>query len=142
MVVSAGRRKSSLNLIRKMLHYIQPPLLCDMGGAEKGVPNFASLVVEVLANVLDSEVGSIRGTSHVGIGSLPWGGGAKKRELWLHVVSFAQQRRFFERNKFWATSGRINSAKWELWVDGFMGGVLDRIVARILYRVSASIGME
>ncbi|KAK8764151.1 hypothetical protein V5799_033241 [Amblyomma americanum] len=48
-------RKSSLNLIRKMLHYIQPSLLNDMGNIEKGVPNFASLVVEVLANVLDSE---------------------------------------------------------------------------------------
>ncbi|KAH7941678.1 hypothetical protein HPB49_016069 [Dermacentor silvarum] len=48
-------RKSSLNLIRKMLHYIQPSLLNDMGNTEKGVPNFASLVVEVLASVLDSE---------------------------------------------------------------------------------------
>ncbi|XP_023216677.1 E3 ubiquitin-protein ligase HECTD1-like [Centruroides sculpturatus] len=48
-------RKSSLNLICKMTHYIQPPLLQELCNPNTGVPNFASQLVEVISSVLDSE---------------------------------------------------------------------------------------
>lgn len=50
-------RKSSLSLIKKMIHYIPSPLLediCNQSGASSGV-SFASSLTEVLATVLDHE---------------------------------------------------------------------------------------
>lgn len=50
-------RKSSLSLLKKMVHYIEGPLLedlCNQSGATAGV-SFATSLTEVLANVLDHE---------------------------------------------------------------------------------------
>ncbi|XP_064621516.1 E3 ubiquitin-protein ligase HECTD1-like isoform X2 [Lineus longissimus] len=44
-------RRASLSLIKKMIHYIQMPLLVDVCA----IGNFGSQLVEVLATVLDSE---------------------------------------------------------------------------------------
>lgn len=51
-------RKASLSLIRKMVHYIQPDLLVETCGADK-TNGYGAMLVEVIANVLDNEVGSI-----------------------------------------------------------------------------------
>ncbi|GFV25349.1 e3 ubiquitin-protein ligase HECTD1 [Trichonephila clavipes] len=48
-------RKSSLNLIRKMIHYISPGLLAEFSTSDVGVTNFATLLTEVISSVLDSE---------------------------------------------------------------------------------------
>ncbi|XP_033735284.1 E3 ubiquitin-protein ligase HECTD1-like isoform X2 [Pecten maximus] len=48
-------RKSSLSLLKKMIHYITNPLLGDMCNPEFYVPNFAGSLTEVMANVLDHE---------------------------------------------------------------------------------------
>uniref|UniRef100_T1J5Y0 E3 ubiquitin-protein ligase n=1 Tax=Strigamia maritima TaxID=126957 RepID=T1J5Y0_STRMM len=48
-------RKASLSLIRKMVHYIQPSLLADVCNPECGGSIFASMLVEVIATVLDNE---------------------------------------------------------------------------------------
>lgn len=40
-----------------MVHYIQPALLVDVCNPETGGPPFASTLVEVVAIVLDNEVG-------------------------------------------------------------------------------------
>lgn len=48
-------RKASLGLIKKMIHYIQSNLLEDLCCMEIN-PNFATQLVEVIANVLDNEV--------------------------------------------------------------------------------------
>lgn len=48
-------RKASLNLIRKMVHYIQPDLLVETCGADK-TSGCGAMLVEVIANVLDNEV--------------------------------------------------------------------------------------
>jgi E3 ubiquitin-protein ligase HECTD1 len=45
-------RKSSLNLIRKMTHYIQ---MEQMVALNDSVPHLAAQIVEVIANVLDTE---------------------------------------------------------------------------------------
>lgn len=45
-------RKSSLNLIRKMTHYIEADQIQFLN---ESVPNLASQIVEVIANVLDAE---------------------------------------------------------------------------------------
>ncbi|KAK0175018.1 hypothetical protein PV327_008803 [Microctonus hyperodae] len=47
-------RKASLNLIRKMVHYIQPELLVETCGADK-TAGCGAMLVEVIANVLDNE---------------------------------------------------------------------------------------
>lgn len=49
-------RKSSLALIRKMVHYINDILLQEICAAECPTSAFASLLVEVVAIVLDTEV--------------------------------------------------------------------------------------
>ncbi|XP_014233753.1 E3 ubiquitin-protein ligase HECTD1 isoform X8 [Trichogramma pretiosum] len=55
-------RKSSLNLIRKMVHYIQPELLAETCGAN--VTNgCGAMLVEVIANVLDNEEYDIKASS-------------------------------------------------------------------------------
>ncbi|KAK3576282.1 hypothetical protein CHS0354_036017 [Potamilus streckersoni] len=48
-------RKSSLSLIKKMIHYITPPLLEDVCNVGTSNTNFASSLTEVLAVVLDNE---------------------------------------------------------------------------------------
>ncbi|OWF47209.1 E3 ubiquitin-protein ligase HECTD1 [Mizuhopecten yessoensis] len=48
-------RKSSLSLLKKMIHYITNPLLGDMCNPEFYVANFAGSLTEVMANVLDHE---------------------------------------------------------------------------------------
>lgn len=52
-------RKSSLSLLKKMIHYTGSPLLCEMCDPELGVVNFAGSLTEVLTNVLDHEVMSL-----------------------------------------------------------------------------------
>ncbi|CAH1960044.1 unnamed protein product [Acanthoscelides obtectus] len=47
-------RKASLGLIRKMIHYIQPALLEELCASETQ-PGFGTLIVEVIATVLDNE---------------------------------------------------------------------------------------
>ncbi len=49
-------RKSSLNLIKKMVHYIQPSLLTDMCCNDSPTYGLGTMLVEVIANVLDNEV--------------------------------------------------------------------------------------
>uniref|UniRef100_K1RA79 E3 ubiquitin-protein ligase n=1 Tax=Magallana gigas TaxID=29159 RepID=K1RA79_MAGGI len=48
-------RKSSLSLLKKMIHYTGTPLLSEMCNPELGVVNFAGFLTEVLTNVLDHE---------------------------------------------------------------------------------------
>ncbi|XKL65492.1 hypothetical protein PGB90_008912 [Kerria lacca] len=48
-------RKSSLNLIKKMIHYIQPQLLTDICSTDSPTHNLGTMLVEVIANVLDNE---------------------------------------------------------------------------------------
>ncbi|XP_069118347.1 E3 ubiquitin-protein ligase HECTD1-like isoform X3 [Argopecten irradians] len=48
-------RKSSLSLLKKMIHYVTNPLLGDMCNPEFYVSNFAGSLTEVMANVLDHE---------------------------------------------------------------------------------------
>ncbi|GAB6021555.1 hypothetical protein CHUAL_004153 [Chamberlinius hualienensis] len=48
-------RKSSLNLIRKMIHYIPSALLCEVCNPEFGGNLFGAMLVEVVASVLDNE---------------------------------------------------------------------------------------
>ncbi|UYV64246.1 HECTD1 [Cordylochernes scorpioides] len=48
-------RKSSLNLIRKMVHYILPVQLVELSGQQDGQTNFAAQLVEVISSVLDNE---------------------------------------------------------------------------------------
>ncbi|KAI8478850.1 E3 ubiquitin-protein ligase HTD1, partial [Branchiostoma belcheri] len=48
-------RKASLALLRKMVHYICPSLLEEMSTSEQTGPTFASLLVDVLAMVLEQE---------------------------------------------------------------------------------------
>ncbi|XP_065207160.1 E3 ubiquitin-protein ligase HECTD1 isoform X3 [Planococcus citri] len=48
-------RKSSLNLIRKMIHYIQASLLTEICVSESPNSNLGTMLVEVIANVLDNE---------------------------------------------------------------------------------------
>ena len=52
-------RKASLSLVRKMVHYMEAPLLVEMCGPEFSSPNFASSLTEVLGVVLDAEVSSL-----------------------------------------------------------------------------------
>ncbi|XP_053980015.1 E3 ubiquitin-protein ligase HECTD1 isoform X7 [Hylaeus volcanicus] len=47
-------RKASLNLIRKMVHYIQPELLVETCGSDR-TGGCGAMLVEVIANVLDNE---------------------------------------------------------------------------------------
>ncbi|CAD6233691.1 GSCOCG00007258001-RA-CDS [Cotesia congregata] len=54
-------RKASLNLIRKMVHYIQPDLLVETCGADK-TAGCGAMLVEVIANVLDNEDFEIKAT--------------------------------------------------------------------------------
>jgi hypothetical protein len=56
VVVSAFSRKASLNLIKKMVHYIQPSLLVEACSPESPTYNFGTMLVEVIATVLDNEV--------------------------------------------------------------------------------------
>jgi len=49
-------RKTSLVLIKKMVHYIQPELLIEACGPESCTPNLGAMLVEVIATVLDNEV--------------------------------------------------------------------------------------
>jgi hypothetical protein len=49
-------RKASLNLIKKMVHYIQPSLLVEACSPESPTYNFGTMLVEVIATVLDNEV--------------------------------------------------------------------------------------
>lgn len=51
-------RKSSLSLLKKMIHYVDGPLLedlCNQAGSPGDV-SFATSLTEVMANVLDVEV--------------------------------------------------------------------------------------
>lgn len=52
----ASVRKASLGLIKKMIHYILPSLLEELCNTESS-PNFGTQLVEVIATVLDNEVG-------------------------------------------------------------------------------------
>ncbi|KAG8035223.1 hypothetical protein G9C98_001713 [Cotesia typhae] len=54
-------RKASLNLIRKMVHYIQPDLLVETCGADK-TSGCGAMLVEVITNVLDNEDFEIKAT--------------------------------------------------------------------------------
>lgn len=49
-------RKASLGLIKKMIHYIQPMLLEEICSPESPTYNFGTMLVEVIATVLDNEV--------------------------------------------------------------------------------------
>ncbi|XP_018329894.1 E3 ubiquitin-protein ligase HECTD1 isoform X2 [Agrilus planipennis] len=53
----ASVRKSSLGLIKKMIHYIQPALLEELctSTTESATNNFGNQLVEVIASVLDNE---------------------------------------------------------------------------------------
>ncbi|PNF13829.1 hypothetical protein B7P43_G12448, partial [Cryptotermes secundus] len=51
----ASIRKASLNLIKKMVHYIQPSLLVEACSPESPTYNFGTMLVEVIATVLDNE---------------------------------------------------------------------------------------
>nr|CAD7452850.1 unnamed protein product [Timema tahoe] len=48
-------RKASLSLIKKMVHYIQPSLLIEACSPESPTYNFGTMLVEVIATVLDNE---------------------------------------------------------------------------------------
>ncbi|KAG8236035.1 hypothetical protein J437_LFUL015413, partial [Ladona fulva] len=48
-------KKASLSLIKKMVHYIQPSLLIEACSPEAPTYNFGTMLVEVLAAVLDNE---------------------------------------------------------------------------------------
>nr|XP_014275679.1 E3 ubiquitin-protein ligase HECTD1 isoform X5 [Halyomorpha halys] len=48
-------RKSSLNLIKKMVHYIHPSLLIEACSPESSTYNLGTMLVEVIATVLDNE---------------------------------------------------------------------------------------
>ncbi|XP_049940581.1 E3 ubiquitin-protein ligase Ufd4 isoform X3 [Schistocerca serialis cubense] len=48
-------RKASLGLIKKMVHYIQPSLLVEVCSPESPTYNFGTMLVEVIATVLDNE---------------------------------------------------------------------------------------
>ncbi|XP_073986001.1 ubiquitin fusion-degradation 4-like isoform X6 [Rhodnius prolixus] len=48
-------RKSSLNLIKKMVHYIHPTLLVEACSPESTTYNLGTMLVEVIATVLDNE---------------------------------------------------------------------------------------
>ncbi|BES94932.1 Sad1 / UNC-like C-terminal [Nesidiocoris tenuis] len=48
-------RKSSLNLIKKMVHYIQPSLLVEACSPDSSTYNLGTMLVEVIATVLDNE---------------------------------------------------------------------------------------
>ena len=50
-------RKASLALMRKMVHYIPRPLLEEICNPDYMSVNFGALLVEVVATVLDHEVG-------------------------------------------------------------------------------------
>ncbi|XP_031338883.1 E3 ubiquitin-protein ligase HECTD1 isoform X7 [Photinus pyralis] len=52
----ASVRKASLGLIKKMVHYIQPSLLEELCTSEVS-NNFGTQLVEVIATVLDNEIG-------------------------------------------------------------------------------------
>ncbi|XP_069704389.1 E3 ubiquitin-protein ligase HECTD1 isoform X7 [Periplaneta americana] len=52
----ASIRKASLNLIKKMVHYIQPCLLVEACSPESPTYNFGTMLVEVIATVLDNEI--------------------------------------------------------------------------------------
>jgi hypothetical protein len=56
VIVSYFARKASLNLIKKMVHYIQPSLLVEACSPESPTYNFGTMLVEVIATVLDNEV--------------------------------------------------------------------------------------
>lgn len=49
-------RKASLTLIKKMVHYIQPSLLVETCSPESATYNLGTMLVEVIATVLDNEV--------------------------------------------------------------------------------------
>uniref|UniRef100_A0A1B6DIC7 E3 ubiquitin-protein ligase n=1 Tax=Clastoptera arizonana TaxID=38151 RepID=A0A1B6DIC7_9HEMI len=51
----ASVRKSSLSLIKKMVHYIQPTLLVEACSPESSTYNLGTMLVEVIATVLDNE---------------------------------------------------------------------------------------
>ncbi|KAL0267404.1 UNVERIFIED_CONTAM: hypothetical protein PYX00_009683 [Menopon gallinae] len=48
-------RKASLSLIKKMVHYIQPSLLAEACSPEAPTHNLGTMLVEVIATVLDNE---------------------------------------------------------------------------------------
>ncbi|CAH0382752.1 unnamed protein product [Bemisia tabaci] len=48
-------RKASLTLIKKMVHYIQPSLLVETCSPESATYNLGTMLVEVIATVLDNE---------------------------------------------------------------------------------------
>ncbi|XP_063240551.1 E3 ubiquitin-protein ligase HECTD1 isoform X2 [Bacillus rossius redtenbacheri] len=48
-------RKASLSLIKKMVHYIHPSLLIETCSPESPTYNFGTMLVEVIATVLDNE---------------------------------------------------------------------------------------
>ena len=52
-------RKASLNLIKKMVHYIQPSLVVEACSPESPTYNFGTMLVEVIATVLDNEVSKL-----------------------------------------------------------------------------------
>jgi hypothetical protein len=56
VIVTLFSRKASLNLIKKMVHYIQPSLLVEACSPESPTYNFGTMLVEVIATVLDNEV--------------------------------------------------------------------------------------
>lgn len=49
-------RRASLSLIKKMVHYIQPSLLVEACSPESSTYNLGTMLVEVIATVLDNEV--------------------------------------------------------------------------------------
>ncbi|XP_075224551.1 ubiquitin fusion-degradation 4-like isoform X4 [Lycorma delicatula] len=52
----ASVRKASLSLIKKMVHYIQPSLLVEACSPESSTYNLGTMLVEVIATVLDNEI--------------------------------------------------------------------------------------
>ncbi|XP_046664774.1 E3 ubiquitin-protein ligase HECTD1 isoform X3 [Homalodisca vitripennis] len=52
----ASVRKASLSLIKKMVHYIHPSLLVEACSPESSTYNLGTMLVEVIATVLDNEI--------------------------------------------------------------------------------------
>lgn len=48
-------RKSCLSLLKKMIHYVDNTLICELSYPEMNVVNFAAALTEVMTNVLDHE---------------------------------------------------------------------------------------
>lgn len=56
MFIVFVHRKASLNLLKKMVHYIQPSLLVEICKPDAPTYNLGTMLVQVIAVVLDNEV--------------------------------------------------------------------------------------